>query len=107
MGLPFNGRFISEKDACRWLVLLFSYGRKCLYPFVKLLVHIYAIFFTEWKNGDENDICKNTRGIIFYSTPHRGSRMAALKQATQMLLWPSIEVQELREGESKMCYYFW
>ncbi|XP_076659102.1 protein SERAC1 isoform X4 [Halictus rubicundus] len=51
----------------------------------------------EWKNGDKNNICKNTRGIIFYSTPHRGSRMAVLKQATQMLLWPSVEVQELRE----------
>lgn len=60
------------------------------------------IFFTEWKTGDQNDICKNTRGIIFYSTPHRGSRVAALKQATQMVVWPSIEVQELREGILKV-----
>ncbi|XP_003702109.2 protein SERAC1 [Megachile rotundata] len=51
----------------------------------------------EWKNGDKNNICKNTEGIMFYSTPHRGSRVAALKQATQMLVWPSVEVQELRE----------
>ncbi|XP_054013372.1 protein SERAC1 [Hylaeus anthracinus] len=51
----------------------------------------------EWKNGDKNNICKNTRSIIFYSTPHRGSRVAVLTQTTQMLVWPSMEVQELRE----------
>ncbi|XP_014602802.1 PREDICTED: protein SERAC1-like [Polistes canadensis] len=51
----------------------------------------------EWKTGDKHNICKNTRGIVFYSTPHRGSHIAALTQATQMLVWPSIEVQELRE----------
>ncbi|XP_046831134.1 protein SERAC1 [Vespa crabro] len=51
----------------------------------------------EWKSGDKHNICKNTRGIVFYSTPHRGSHIAALTQATQMLLWPSIEVQELRQ----------
>lgn len=66
---------------------------------------IYAtILFIEWRNGDQNNICKNTRGIVFYSTPHRGSRVAALKQATQMVLWPSIEVQELREGILKLYY---
>lgn len=54
--------------------------------------------FIEWKNGDKNNICKNTRGIVFYSTPHRGSRVAAIKQTVQMLVWPSVEVQELREG---------
>lgn len=52
----------------------------------------------EWKAGDKNGICKNTRAIVFYSTPHRGSRVAALKQTTQMLVWPTVEVQELREG---------
>ncbi|CAL7936144.1 unnamed protein product [Xylocopa violacea] len=56
----------------------------------------------EWKNGDKNDICKNTRSIIFYSTPHRGSRVAALKQVTQMVVWPSVEVQELREESPQL-----
>lgn len=57
-----------------------------------------TVSFVEWKAGDKNGICKNTRAIIFYSTPHRGSHVAALKQATQMLVWPTVEVQELREG---------
>ncbi|XP_076248337.1 protein SERAC1 [Calliopsis andreniformis] len=56
----------------------------------------------EWKSGDKNNICKNTRGIIFYSTPHRGSRVAVLTQTTQMLVWPSVEVQELREESPQL-----
>ncbi|KAG7189606.1 hypothetical protein KM043_017290 [Ampulex compressa] len=56
----------------------------------------------EWKNGDKHNICKNTRGILFYSTPHRGSHVAVLAQTTQMLVWPSIEVQELREESPEL-----
>lgn len=56
------------------------------------------LLYSEWKNGDKNNLVKNTKGIVFYSTPHRGSHIAALNQTTQMLVWPSIEVQELREG---------
>lgn len=56
------------------------------------------ILVEEWRKGDNNKLCENTKGIIFYSTPHRGSHIAALKQTTQMLVWPSVEVQELREG---------
>ncbi|XP_017887631.1 protein SERAC1-like isoform X1 [Ceratina calcarata] len=63
---------------------------------------VKKMLVNEWKNGDKNDICKNTRGIVFYSTPHKGSHVAALKQATQMVVWPSIEVQELREGSPQL-----
>lgn len=58
---------------------------------------VKKILVEEWKNGDKHNICKNTRSIIFYSTPHRGSHIAALTQTTQMFIWPSIEVQELRQ----------
>ncbi|KAK0085773.1 hypothetical protein PV326_005798 [Microctonus aethiopoides] len=56
----------------------------------------------EWKTGDKHNLCKNTKGIIFYSTPHRGSQVAALKQTTQLFVWPSIEVQELRKESPKL-----
>ncbi|KAJ8680523.1 hypothetical protein QAD02_016310 [Eretmocerus hayati] len=56
----------------------------------------------EWKNGDANNILRNTKGIVFYSTPHRGSHIASLNQTTQMLIWPSIEVQELREESPQL-----
>jgi len=62
--------------------------------------------FVEWKTGDKHGICKNTKAILFYGTPHRGSHVAALKQTTQMLLWPTIEVQELREGNYRSVYSF-
>ncbi|XP_011066797.1 PREDICTED: protein SERAC1 isoform X2 [Acromyrmex echinatior] len=58
---------------------------------------IKKMLVEEWKTGDKNGICKNTKAILFYGTPHRGSHVAALKQTTQMLLWPTVEVQELRE----------
>lgn len=57
------------------------------------------MLFIEWKTGDKHDICKNTKAILFYGTPHRGSHLAALKQTTQMLVWPTVEVQELHEGD--------
>ncbi|XP_015109817.1 protein SERAC1 [Diachasma alloeum] len=56
----------------------------------------------EWKKGDPHELCKQTKAIFFYSTPHRGSHIAALKRTTQMLVWPSIEVQELREESPKL-----
>ncbi|PSN32433.1 hypothetical protein C0J52_22989 [Blattella germanica] len=43
------------------------------------------------------DMCHNTKAIVFYSVPHRGSPLANLSQATQLFLWPSVEVQELQE----------
>lgn len=61
--------------------------------------------FIAFKNPNpcKKNICMNTKGIVFYSTPHRGSRLANLNQATALLLWPSVEVQELRE--SKNCFF--
>lgn len=56
----------------------------------------------EWKTGDKHGICKNTKAILFYGTPHRGSHLATLKQTTQMLVWPTIEVQELREESPQL-----
>ncbi|XP_074041003.1 protein SERAC1 isoform X2 [Leptinotarsa decemlineata] len=48
------------------------------------------------------NVCLNTRGIVFYSTPHNGSRLANLSQATALLLWPSVEVRELRENSPQL-----
>ncbi|EGI57699.1 Protein SERAC1 [Acromyrmex echinatior] len=63
---------------------------------------IKKMLVEEWKTGDKNGICKNTKAILFYGTPHRGSHVAALKQTTQMLLWPTVEVQELREESPQL-----
>ncbi|EEB12320.1 ribonuclease p/mrp subunit, putative [Pediculus humanus corporis] len=49
-------------------------------------------------NPQFRSLLDQTKGIIFYSTPHKGSRLAALNTTSQMIVWPSIEVQELREN---------
>jgi hypothetical protein len=82
----------------------------CIYVYISIniaivitnaiILYVIITLFIEWKSGDKHDICKNTKAILFYSTPHRGSHVAALKQTTQMLVWPTVEVQELREGNS-------
>ncbi|XP_050512119.1 protein SERAC1 isoform X4 [Diabrotica virgifera virgifera] len=60
-----------------------------------------------WKSFESEvpairNICLNTKAVIFYSTPHNGSTLANLSQATALLLWPSVEVQELRENSPQL-----
>lgn len=43
-------------------------------------------------------IGENTRGVMFLGTPHRGSAVARLKQHTQFILSPSVEVVEMEEN---------
>ncbi|XP_031359152.1 protein SERAC1-like [Photinus pyralis] len=55
-----------------------------------------------WKAWESNSkrarkLCLNSKGIVFYSTPHIGSRIANLNATASLLLWPSVEIQELRE----------
>ncbi|KAJ8983007.1 hypothetical protein NQ317_014303 [Molorchus minor] len=53
-------------------------------------------------NSVIKNVCLNTKGIVFYSTPHNGSRIANLSHATTLLLWPSVEVQELRQNSPQL-----
>lgn len=73
-----------------------------------LMINIFAIIIYEAWTSDSSeykDMCLNTRAIVFYSTPHTGSRVAKLSQATSLVLLPSIEVRELQEGIFKFKYY--
>ncbi|XP_030753046.1 protein SERAC1 isoform X2 [Sitophilus oryzae] len=56
----------------------------------------------ESDNKDLRNICLNTKGVVFYSTPHYGSKLANLSNAVSLVLWPSVEVQELRENCPKL-----
>lgn len=53
------------------------------------------------QDGDEQvrGLCDNTKAVVFYSVPHRGSPLVYLTQAAQLLWWPSVEVRELRESK--------
>uniref|UniRef100_A0A1A8MWX0 Protein SERAC1 n=5 Tax=Nothobranchius TaxID=28779 RepID=A0A1A8MWX0_9TELE len=44
---------------------------------------------------DLQGLIKNTKGIMFYSVPHRGTLMAEYSVNVRYLLFPSIEVREL------------
>ena len=41
---------------------------------------------------------RNTIGVLFYSTPHRGSSLAKYSNQAKYMLYPSVEVKELHEG---------
>ena len=40
-------------------------------------------------------LAKNTRGVVFYSTPHTGSQIAKINPVLKYIVFPSVEVQEL------------
>lgn len=45
-------------------------------------------------------IAKNSKVIVFLSTPHLGCPLAKLNDVLNYLLWPSTEVEELRQSKS-------
>lgn len=47
------------------------------------------------KNDEFRRMCDNTKGIVFYSTPHLGSALASYSTQASHLLLPSVEVKEL------------
>ncbi|XP_002733941.1 protein SERAC1-like [Saccoglossus kowalevskii] len=47
------------------------------------------------KMDDFKTLSDKTRGVVFYSTPHKGSPLAAYSQQAKYLLYPSVEVNEL------------
>ncbi|KAL0269577.1 UNVERIFIED_CONTAM: hypothetical protein PYX00_007265 [Menopon gallinae] len=63
-----------------------------------LIVKGMLIQASESSDPEKKALYTNTKGIVFYSTPHKGSHLATLTQPSQIILWPSIEVQELREN---------
>jgi len=40
-------------------------------------------------------LSENTKGVVFYSTPHEGSQIASLNSIIKYFFFPSVEVQEL------------
>lgn len=46
---------------------------------------------------------KNTKGVIFYSTPHAGSQVAKLSATSKFLFFPSTEVKDLEANSPQLC----
>lgn len=47
-------------------------------------------------------LVKQTKGIVFYSVPHKGSSLAAFGRRISYLAYPSIEVRQLTPGSQKL-----
>ncbi|KPJ09028.1 Protein SERAC1 [Papilio machaon] len=47
---------------------------------------------------DLQKICEQTKAVLFYSTPHRGTSLASLPRAADAVLWPSHDVKQLKEN---------
>lgn len=45
-------------------------------------------------------LAHNTEALVFLGTPHRGSAVAKLKQHTQLIFSPTVEVKELEENSA-------
>ncbi|XP_017783415.1 PREDICTED: protein SERAC1 isoform X2 [Nicrophorus vespilloides] len=67
-----------------------------------LLVKNILSIVMQSDNEQMKNLCLNTKEIFFYSTPHCGSKTASFNQPTTLIVWPSIEVQELREGSPSL-----
>jgi len=59
---------------------------------------LFTYIGSESEIAEERNLVEKTKGIVFFSTPHRGSRLAAMSHARRILIWPTIEVQELQQG---------
>ncbi|XP_021931196.1 protein SERAC1 isoform X2 [Zootermopsis nevadensis] len=63
-----------------------------------LLVKSLLTKASQDEDEEVHGLCDNTKAVVFYSVPHRGSPLVSLTQATQLLWWPSMEVKELQEN---------
>ncbi|XP_004933205.1 protein SERAC1 [Bombyx mori] len=43
-------------------------------------------------------LSRNTKAVLFYSTPHKGSALATMPRAAAAVLWPSNDVRQLQEN---------
>ncbi|KAJ0183700.1 hypothetical protein K1T71_000123 [Dendrolimus kikuchii] len=63
-----------------------------------LIVKQMLIDAAESNNQDFKRLSNNTKAILFYSTPHKGSALAIMPRAAAAVLWPSHDVRQLQEN---------
>lgn len=62
-----------------------------------LIVKQLLVSAAESGNEDEK-ICDNTKALLFFSTPHKGSSVANMPRAAAAVFWPSTDVKQLQEN---------
>ncbi|XP_064631236.1 protein SERAC1-like isoform X2 [Lineus longissimus] len=54
------------------------------------------------QNPEMKQLISRTLGVVFYSTPHYGTPLAAITTQAKLVLNPSIEVKELSQGSNML-----
>lgn len=62
------------------------------------------LLIAEDKEEEYKSILDNSKGIIFYSTPHFGSQLAEYSRKVRKLLFPSVEVMALSHDSPQLLY---
>eukprot|EP00095_Tigriopus_kingsejongensis_P002615 snap_masked-scaffold1452_size40707-processed-gene-0.5 protein:Tk02615 transcript:snap_masked-scaffold1452_size40707-processed-gene-0.5-mRNA-1 annotation:"protein serac1" len=52
---------------------------------------------------EDRQFALQTKGIVFYGTPHAGSRIAKLNSATKFFFFPSVELQDLEADSPRLA----
>lgn len=63
-----------------------------------LIVKQLLVEASEATGSSLKHIAENTKALIFYSTPHKGSALATMPRAAAAVLWPSSDVKQLQEN---------
>lgn len=63
-----------------------------------LIVKQILVSSAHCDNETAKMLCENTKAILFYSTPHKGSALAKMPRAAAAILWPSADVRQLEEN---------
>lgn len=52
---------------------------------------------------EDREFAENTKGVVFYGTPHNGSQIAKLNSASKFLFFPTVEVQDLEADSPRLA----
>ncbi|XP_014678951.1 PREDICTED: protein SERAC1-like, partial [Priapulus caudatus] len=63
---------------------------------------VKQMLFHAMRDPNMEGLFTNTRSVVFYSTPHRGSSLASKTEQAKYLLYPSVEVKELVSDSPKL-----
>ena len=89
----FSWPLIKQTLSSRWLT-------KPMLLFSGLLIKQMLLFARE--DPDTVSLVDNTRGIVFYSVPNKGTPLANTRRAFKYLIAPTVEVEELKQGQYKV-----
>ncbi|KAI0218452.1 Protein SERAC1 [Lamellibrachia satsuma] len=54
------------------------------------------------EDPESESIVENSRGIVFYSVPNKGTPLANTKRAIKYIISPTVEVEELKQGSKPL-----